>query len=37
VAFLQDHRLTWTGPNRKFFEAPPTEGARAYLSRIQRE
>ena len=37
VAFLQDHRLTWTGPTRKFFEAPPTEGARAYLSRIQRE
>ena len=37
VAFLHDHRLTWYGPTKEFFQNPPNEGARLYLSRIYRE
>jgi putative glutamine transport system ATP-binding protein len=37
VAFLHDHRLTWSGPTKDFFQNPPNEGARLYLSRIYRE
>ena len=37
VAFLQNHRLHWMGATRQFFDAPPTEESRTYLSRIHRQ